>query len=128
MGEINHRIPIDGPQGKDKVVVYTHLEGDEGKHFYNLFAHLYSDASCQDEYLITSTKIHAIEWSTNTNIDPKKLRDWRILKKPILVCSKVRFRFSMKIGVKSFYVKFTASKTPDPLSGTITTIGHITVI
>lgn len=128
MNEINHREPIDGPKGKGTTIVYTQLEGDEGKPFYNLFARLYSDPSCLDEYLITSTKIHTIEWSSDVNTPHKKLRGWNTLKKPIPICSKVRFRFSMKVGVKSFYVKFTASKTPDPLSGTITTIGYVTVL
>lgn len=127
MKEINRREPIESPKGKDTAVVYTHLESDEGKSFYNLFVRLYSDPSCQDEFLITSTKIHTIEWSVDTNTSPKKLRGWQILKKSIPVCNKIRFKFSMKSGVKSFYVKFTASKLPDPLSGTITTIGCITI-
>ena len=128
MREINHREPIDGPHGKDITIVYTCLEGDEGKPFYNLFARLYSDASCIDEYLITSTKIHTIQWSTDVNTPHKKLKGWNALKKSIPICSKIRFRFSMKAGVKSFYVKFTASKTPDPLSGTIVTIGYVAVL
>ena len=128
MGEINHREPIDRPHGKDIAIVYTHLEGDEGKPFYNLFARLYSDASCIDEYLITSTKIHMIEWSTDMNTPHKKLKGWHTLKKSIPFCSKIRFRFSMKAGVKSFYVKFMASKTPDPYSGSIVSVGYITVL
>lgn len=127
MHEINNRTPIVGPRGKDIVAVYIQIESDNGITFYNLAIRLYSDASCTDDYLITSTKLHSIGWSLNTATPHLKNRDWQLLKKSIPVCNKIRFKLSMKTGVKSFYIKFTANKTPDPLSTMITTIGYITV-
>lgn len=127
MKSVNHREPIDGPKGKDTTYVYTHIEGDNEKPLYNFFIRLYSDQSCDDEYLITSKKIYSVDWTFDTVTNHKKVRVWQTFKKPIPVCGKIRLRFGMKIGAKSFYVKFTTSKLSDPLSGTVSTIGCITV-
>jgi len=128
MNEINYRRErVTDPTGKDIMYIYTHIGGDEGKPFYNLFVRLYTDSSCTDEHLVTSTRIYSVDWSGDLATPHKKIRVWNPFKKPIPESNGILIRFGVREGGRTFYVKVTSSKLPDPNSGTITTLGCVEV-